>query len=291
MDFGKLKLYPLCDGFFGLDGGAMFGVIPRPLWEKKHPPDERNRIKLALRPLLVATGKELILIDTGIGDKYDSNFAERYRIEKTDSVLSGLARLGFKPEDITTVILTHLHFDHCGGSTQIKDGKLVPTFPRARYIVQQAEWEDAVNPNRRSRASYLGENFLPLKETNLLELINGSIEIYPGIQLLPTGGHTRGMQLVKITSDNKTAIFWSDMIPTQSHIPVPYIMGYDLFPLDSMDQKEKLLNQAVNGNWLSVLEHDREAVMGKITLKDGKYQFEQIKEDKIYEHPKLANEI
>ncbi len=291
MDFGKLKLYPLCDGFFGLDGGAMFGVVPKPLWEKKHPPDERNRIKLALRPLLVATGKELILIDTGIGDKYDPDFAERYRIEKTDSVLLGLARLNFKPEDITTVILTHLHFDHCGGSTQIKDGKLVPTFPRAHYIVQQAEWEDAINPNRRSRASYLGENFLPLKETHRLELINGSIEIYPGIELLHTGGHTRGMQLVKITSDNKTAIFWSDMIPTRSHIPIPYIMGYDLFPLDSMDQKEKLLNQAVNGNWLSVLEHDQEAVMGKITLKDGKYQFEQIKEDKIYEHPKLANEI
>lgn len=279
MDFGRFKLYPLCDGFFGLDGGAMFGVVPKPLWEKNHPPDERNRIKLALRPLLVATAKELILIDTGIGDKYDASFAERYRIEKTDSFLSGLARLGFKPEDITTVILTHLHFDHCGGSTRIKDGKLVPTFPHARYIVQHAEWNDAIQPNRRSRASYLGENFLPLQEANQLELVNGSTEIYPGIELIHTGGHTRGMQLVKISSDNKNAIFWSDMIPTKSHIPVPYIMGYDLFPLDSMDQKEKLLNQAVDGNWLSFFEHDTENIIGKITLQDGKYHFEQIKED------------
>ncbi|NPV13667.1 MBL fold metallo-hydrolase [candidate division WOR-3 bacterium] len=279
MDFGRFKLYPLCDGFFGLDGGAMFGVVPKPLWEKDHPPDERNRIKLALRPLLVATGKELILIDTGIGDKYDASFAERYRIEKTDSLLSGLARLGFKPEDITTVVLTHLHFDHCGGSTRIKDGKLVPTFPHARYIVQHTEWNDAIQPNRRSRASYLGENFLPLKETDQLELISGSTEIYPGIELIHTGGHTRGMQLVKITDENKTAIFWSDMIPTKSHIPVPYIMGYDLFPLDSMDQKEKLLNQAVNGNWFSIFEHDTDNIIGKITFKDGKYHFEQIKED------------
>lgn len=279
MNFGEIKLYPLCDGFFGLDGGAMFGVVPKPIWEKTTPPDEQNRIKLALRPLLVVTAQNFILIDTGIGDKYDTKFAERYRIEKSDSLLDSLTRLGFNPEDITMVILTHLHFDHCGGATRIKDGKLVPTFPDARYIVQELEWQDAIFPNRRSRASYLAENFLPIREANRLDLINGSWEICPGIELLHTGGHTRGLQLVKIKSTNKTAIFWSDMIPTKSHIPVPYIMGYDLFPLESMSQKEKLLRQAIEGNWLSFFEHDPEVIMGRITLQDNQYQLTPINEE------------
>lgn len=279
MNFGEIKLYPLCDGLFGLDGGAMFGVVPKPIWEKTAPPDEQNRIKLALRPLLVVTAQDLILIDTGIGDKYDTKFAERYRIEKTESLLYSLTRIGFNPEDITMVILTHLHFDHCGGSTRIKDGKLVPTFLKARYIVQELEWQDAISPNRRSHASYLAENFLPIKEANRLELINGSCEICPGIELLHTGGHTRGLQLVKIKSANKTAIFWSDMIPTKSHIPVPYIMGYDLFPLESMSQKEKLLDQAIKGNWFSFFEHDPEVIMGRITLQDNQYRLAPIDEE------------
>ncbi|MGQ9678233.1 MAG: MBL fold metallo-hydrolase [bacterium] len=257
----------------------MFGVIPKPIWEKRIAPDERNRIKLALRPLLVVTARELILIDTGIGDKYDSKFAERYRIEKSDSLFDSLTRRGFNPNDITLVILTHLHFDHCGGSTRIKNGELVPTFPNARYIVQESEWQDAICPNRRSRASYLEDNFLPLREANRLELIRGSCEICPGVELIHTGGHTRGLQLVKITSNNKTAIFWSDMIPTKSHVPIPYIMGYDLFPLDSINQKEKLLQEAINGEWLSFLEHDSEVVVGKITLQDSQYQFEPINEE------------
>lgn len=279
MPFGDFRLYLLSDGFFGLDGGAMFGVIPRPLWEKTNPPDERNRIKLALRPLLVVTSADRILVDTGVGDKYDSKFAERYRIEKTDHLLASLQRIGFKPEDITMVILTHLHFDHCGGATRLVNGKPLPTFPRARYIVQKNEWEEALNPNRRSRASYLPENFLPIAESGQLELLEGSKEILPGIEIIHTGGHTRGLQLVKITSRGKTAIFWSDMIPTRGHIPVPYIMGYDLFPLDSMDQKEKLLNRALAEDWISFLEHDSEIGVGKITRTDDRYNFTPINQE------------
>jgi len=276
MNVGDFKLYSLFDGYFGLDGGAMFGVVPKPLWEKTNPPDERNRIKLALRPLLIITPKERILIDTGIGDKYDQKFADRYRIERLDNLHNSLKNNGLDERDISMVILTHLHFDHCGGSTRNEGGKIVPTFPNARYFVQEAEWNEALNPNRRSRASYLPENFLALKEAGQLELLNGSVEILPGIELIHTGGHTRGMQIVKISSGSQTALFWSDMIPTRGHIPVPYIMGYDLYPLDSMEQKEKLLRQAIAEGWISFLEHDPEVVAGRISSDNDKYRFDVI---------------
>jgi glyoxylase-like metal-dependent hydrolase (beta-lactamase superfamily II) len=274
MEIGDYRLYPLFDGYFGLDGGAMFGVVPKPLWEKTNPPDERNRIKLALRPLLVITPKERILIDTGIGDKFDLKFADRYRVEKPDSLINSLKSKGLNERDISVVILTHLHFDHCGGSTRNEGGKVVPTFPNARYIVQEAEWNQAINPNRRSRASYLPENFMPIKAAGKLEIVNGSFEILPGIELIHTGGHTPGLQLVKISRGGQTVIFWSDMIPTRGHIPVPYIMGYDLYPLDSMAQKEQLLGRAVAEGWISFLEHDPEVVAGRIFYENEKYRFE-----------------
>ncbi len=276
MKLGNFQLYPLFDGYFGLDGGAMFGVVPKPLWEKKHPPDERNRIKLALRPLLVITPSEKILIDTGIGDKYDAKFADRYRIERPATIVNSLMQHGIKPEDIAIVILTHLHFDHCGGTTYLSDGKPVLTFPCARHFIQKSEWESALNPNRRSRASYLPENFLPIQEAGRLELVDGSLEVIPGIELVHTGGHTQGMQIVKIKTEEQTAVFWSDMIPTRNHIPVPYIMGYDLFPLQSMEQKERLLDQAVKESWVSFLEHDPEVSAGIIKLVNGEFQFEPI---------------
>ncbi|MEO0025196.1 MAG: MBL fold metallo-hydrolase [candidate division WOR-3 bacterium] len=276
MVMGDFRLVPLFDGYFGLDGGAMFGVVPKPLWEKINPPDDYNRIRLALRPLLVVTPKERILIDAGIGDKYDEKFAERYRVEKTSTLLDTLKIAGFEPRDISLVILTHLHFDHCGGATKREGTRVLPTFPEARYIVQAVEWQEAIAPNRRSRASYLPENFLPIQESGQLELINGSCEIVAGVELIHTGGHTRGMQVVKLHNGQDTAIFWSDMIPTRGHIPVPYIMGYDLFPLESMEQKEKLLNQAVVEGWISFLEHDPEVIAGKIHHENEKYRFEEI---------------
>jgi len=298
----------LSDGFFGLDGGAMFGVVPRPLWERTNPPDERNRIRLALRPLLVVTGKERVLIDTGIGHKWDEKSRDIYRIEHTDTIESSLARAGFKPEDITKVILTHLHFDHAGGATKLdQTGRPVPRFPNARHHVQQKEWEAALNPNRRSRASYVPADFLPIQDAGLLELVDGNSELVLGLglelvlELVLTGGHTPGHQIVIIRDSSKRmrdigiegqrdrvadaghlipgsldplipalAVFWGDLIPTRSHIATPYIMGYDLSPLETMEQKEKLVQQAIPGKWLSFLEHDPDFAFGVIEEESGK---------------------
>jgi glyoxylase-like metal-dependent hydrolase (beta-lactamase superfamily II) len=271
VNLGDFRLHGISDGFFGLDGGAMFGVVPKPLWERTNPPDGRNRIRLALRPLLVVAGDNRILIDTGIGDKWNAEKTDIYRIEHTDTIESSLARTGFKPEDITKVVLTHLHFDHAGAATKLDStGKPLPRFPNARYYVQQKEWEIALNPNRRSRAAYLSENFLPLQETGQLELIDGNSELVLGLELVLTGGHTPGHQIVMIRSRGETAIYWGDLIPTRSHIATPYIMGYDLLPLETMEQKEKLVTEAIAGKWLSFLEHDPEYACGVIEEENGK---------------------
>ena len=275
MNLGQFELHSLSDGFFGLDGGAMFGVVPKPLWERTNPPDERNRIRLALRPLLVVAGPEKLLIDTGIGDKWDEKARDIYRIEHTDTIESSLARAGLKPEDVTKVVLTHLHFDHAGAATKLDTtGKPVPRFPNARYYVQQKEWELALNPNRRSRAAYLPENFRPLQAARQLELIVGDsrLALAPGLELelVLTGGHTPGHQVVLLRSGGETAIYWGDLIPTRSHIATPYVMGYDLFPLETMAQKEKLVQQAVAGKWLSFLEHDPEYACGVIEEENGR---------------------
>jgi glyoxylase-like metal-dependent hydrolase (beta-lactamase superfamily II) len=271
MRLGEFELFSLSDGFFGLDGGAMFGVVPKPVWERTNPPDERNRIRLALRPLLIVAGTERVLVDTGIGDKWDSKNTDMYRIEHTDTIESSLARAGFRPVDVTKVVLTHLHFDHAGATTKLNDsGKPVPRFANARYYVQQKEWDLALNPNRRSRAAYLPENFLPLQEAGHLDLVDGDFPLAPGLELHLTGGHTPGHQVVLLRSGGETAIYWGDLIPTRSHIATPYIMGYDLLPLETMEQKEKLVQEAIAGKWLSFLEHDPEYACGVIEEENGK---------------------
>lgn len=271
MRFGSFGLISLNDGFFGLDGGAMFGVVPRPIWQRLSPPDELNRIRLALRPLLVVTTTERILIETGIGDKGDSKFNDIYRIEKPDNLKASLARAGFAPADITKVVLTHLHFDHCGGSTERDtSGNLRPTFPKARYYVHQAEWELALNPNRRSRAAYLPENFLPLRDHGQLELVTGDREFVPGIELVRVGGHTPGMMLPFIRAGGSTALYWSDLLPTRAHVATPYIMGYDLLPLDTMEQKERLVEKAVTEKWLCFPGHDTELACGRLVITEGR---------------------
>lgn len=301
MQFGDFELHSLSDGFFGLDGGAMFGVVPKPVWERTNPPDERNRIRLALRPLLIVAGKECVLVDTGIGDKWDSKSTDMYRIEHTDTIESSLARAGFRPVDVTKVVLTHLHFDHAGATTKLDgSGKPVLRFPNARHYVQKKEWEAALTPNRRSRASYRPDDFLPVKDAGLLELIEGDVrfELALGLELelVLTGGHTPGHQIVLVRTGSRgqgfegsgsdhqnpgtlepqnpvlgrTAVFWGDLIPTSSHIATPYIMGYDLSPIETMEQKEKLVQQAIAGKWLSFLEHDPEYACGVIEEENGK---------------------
>jgi len=302
VNLGKFQLYSLSDGFFGLDGGAMFGVVPKPIWERTNQPDDRNRIRLALRPLLIVAGDERLLIDTGIGDKWDTRNTDIYRIEHTDTIESSLARAGFVPDDVTRVVLTHLHFDHAGATTKLDDsGRPVPRFPNARHYVQQKEWDAAVTPNRRTRASYVDDDFLPIQGAGLLELIDGDVELVPGIELKLTGGHTPGHQIVLLRdstirmmdtgieeqSDRVTdsghsipgsldpsipvlAVFWADLIPTRSHIATPYIMGYDLLPLETMEQKEKLVGLAIAGRWVSFFEHDPDLASGVIEVENGK---------------------
>ena len=275
MNLGDFRLHSLSDGFFGLDGGAMFGVVPKPIWERTNPADDRNRIRLASRPLLVVAGADRILIDTGIGDKWDEKTRDIYSIEKNNTVETSLAQVGIKPTDVTMVVLTHLHFDHAGAATRLdQSGKSVPRFPNARHYVQRREWEAALTPNRRSRASYVPVDFLPIQEAGLLNLIDGDhrLELEPGLalELLLTGGHTPGHQVVLIRSDGQAAIYWGDLIPTRSHLATPYIMGYDLHPLETMTQKEKLVGLAIAGRWVSFFEHDPDFASGVIEEENGK---------------------
>lgn len=264
MKIGKFNIFPLDDGKFWLDGGAMFGVVPKVIWNKLTTADELNRIELGLHPLFIQAHNKNIIIDTGIGDKFDEKFKKIYKIEKDINLISSLNKIGFSPNDIDFVINTHLHFDHAGGNTIIKNNKPVPTFPNAKYIIQKKEWEAAINPNERTKASYLEENFMPIKEAGLLELVEGDVEILGGIKTILTGGHTLGHQCVFIQSDSKKCLYLGDLVPTTAHIKIPYIMGYDLYPLDTLSKKKELLNKAIEENWLLVFEHDPKITMAYI---------------------------
>ncbi|MCX8011397.1 MAG: MBL fold metallo-hydrolase, partial [Ignavibacteria bacterium] len=239
MRLGQFEIYPVETGKFALDGGAMFGVVPKVFWERTNPPDEKNRISLALRPLLIKTHKRIILVDTGIGDKNDDKFKSIYGVNPNNVGLqTSLSKLGFSLEDVSDVVITHLHFDHCGGSTIIKDGKVVPTFPNAKYYIQNEHLEWALNPSEKDKASFLKENFMPIKEFNQLEILEGNFKLDEGIEIILSDGHTPAQQHLKLTSENKTLFYCGDMIPTSSHIPFPYVMGYDLYPLITIEEKK-----------------------------------------------------
>ncbi len=268
---GKLELSLLRSGTFYLDGGAMFGVVPKVMWEKLTPSDSKNRIKLGLSCLIIRSGDKNVLIDTGICDMGEK-FRKIFSLEEVD--LDGcLEKIGLTPNDIDIVINTHLHFDHCGGNTRLKGENWVPSFPNAKYIVQEEEWEEATHSNERTQASYIPHTFIPIKEAGLLELVNGDIEILPGIKIIQTGGHTKGHQVVLLESDNKKALYLADLIPTSSHIKTPYVMGYDLYPLETMDKKRDLLGKAIKENWLLLFEHDPIIGMGYLEAKEGKMLF------------------
>jgi len=276
MKLGRFELYILEDGTFRLDGGAMFGVVPKVLWQKTDPADEKNRILMGVNCLLVRTSDRNILIDTGTGSKYSSRLGDIYQISKPRKLLSELNKRGLKPEDIDTVILSHLHFDHCGGNTYYNpNGNPVPTFPAAKYVVQKREWEEALDPNPREKASYLPENLYPIEEWGLLELIEGDQTIAEGIQILVTGGHTRAHQIVRVTSEGETALFLADLIPTSSHLKIPYVMGYDLYPLETMAYKEKILVQAKENHWLLIFEHSPRLEAGYLRESGGEITLEK----------------
>ncbi len=255
----------------------MFGVVPRVLWQRTNPPDGSNRIRLALRPLLVVTPTDRVLVDTGIGRKYGPDFDRMFNVDDSDDIERSLARHGLAPADITIVVLTHLHFDHAGGATKLDgDGRAVPRFPNARHIVQRAEWHDATHPNRRTRGSYRPDDFRPLEDADLLEPVDGDAEPTPGVRLVRTGGHTRGHQIVLVDDGDRTIVYWADLVPTATHVNIPYIMGYDLYPLDTMEQKEKLIEQAAREGWHSVFEHDPDVAVGLIRSEEGRYRVEPV---------------
>ena len=275
MTFGDLELHPLSDGTFRLDGGAMFGVVPKPLWERRAPADERNRIRMGLRPLLVR-GERTLLIDAGIGDKMDEKSVEIYGIDRSHNLDHDLAALGLTRGDIDIVLASHLHFDHAGGFTVRADvpGGLAPAFPNATYIVRTAEWDDAMHPHERNRASYLAENFAPLAAAGCLRLMDGDGPIMPGVRVVRTGGHTMHHQMVVIESGGRTAVFTADLMPSAAHVDVPWIMGYDLYPMDTLAFKRGFVRDAIDRGYLIFFEHDPDIAAGYIRDENGRKRVE-----------------
>ena len=273
---GNYELISLSDGFIGLDGGAMFGVVPKTLWEKRLPPDDANRIPLAMRPLVVRTGDVTLLIDAGCGDKLDAKLAQIYKLDRRYHLDHSLAEAGLSADDIDVVVASHLHFDHVGGFTAVdRNGAIVPRFPKARYIAHRAEWEDAIHPHERNRASYLQENFVPLQHAGVLTLVDDGAEIIPGVRYRRSGGHTPNHQVVTIESGGRTAVFTADMYPTSAHIPDPWVMGYDLYPMDTLAFKRGFAREAVARNYLLFFEHDPSMAAGYLREQDGKRYVER----------------
>jgi glyoxylase-like metal-dependent hydrolase (beta-lactamase superfamily II) len=264
-ELGELRLHALEAGLQRLDGGAMFGVVPKPLWEKRIPADERNRIPLALRCFLVETPDELVLVETGLGNKENEKFRSIYGVDndaapgsdRPDRLHDALAQAGFTADDVTLVVNTHLHFDHAGGNTfRDADGRVALAFPRARYVVQRGEWEYAHDTNERTQASYLPDNYLPVDTAGRFDFVEGDVEIAPGVSVFLTPGHCPYHQSVLVRSGDAAACVLADVIPTMSHLPLPWIMGYDVEPLRTLEAKRALLRRAVDEKWLLASVHD-----------------------------------
>ena len=270
-----MKLYTINTGYFKLDGGAMFGVVPKSIWNKLNPADENNLCSWALRCLLIEDGNRLILIDNGNGDKQDAKFFSHYHLHGDDTLDKSLAKYGFHRDDITDVFLTHLHFDHCGGSIVRQGDKLVPGFKNAVYWSNESHWKWATEPNEREKASFLKENILPIKESGRLKFVEHwsdkpgdtgwrvevpgfitSVPFTENISIRYVSGHTDSMMLAQIRYKDKTIVFVADLLPSQAHIPLPYIMGYDMFPLTTLNEKKSFLKEALEGEYILFFEHD-----------------------------------
>jgi glyoxylase-like metal-dependent hydrolase (beta-lactamase superfamily II) len=272
---GDLTIHAIQAGGQRLDGGAMFGVVPKPLWEKKIPADERNRIQLGMRCLLIEHASGLILVDTGAGNKETQKFKDIYGVENDGSdggtlLEDGLRQIGVTPDDVAIVINTHLHFDHAGGNTRLlSDGSVGISFPKARYFVKRGEYDYALHPNERTAASYFNRNYVPIELAGQLELVTRERDIVTGIRVVPTPGHTPFHQSVLIESGGERAFYLGDLVPTHAHLPLPWIMGYDVEPLVTLETKRRILKQALDEQWLLIFEHDATVAWGRVEH-DGK---------------------
>lgn len=282
MRLGDLELRRVDDGPFRLDGGAMFGVVPKTLWQRIKPADGDNCIPMATNCLLVERGSDLLLIDTGIGDKNDAKFDRIFGLESGARRLpESIRAAGYDLGDVTHVVLTHLHFDHCGWNATDVGGKLVPTFPNARYWLERGEVEHARSPTARDRASYDPRNWEPLFDADVAEVFDDRAQPMDGVEVIRVPGHNRNMCIVRLDggSDDSQGVFWADLVPTTAHVPYPWIMGYDLFPLETLANKEAWLPRAADGGWLCCFEHDSEQFWGRLVQdRPGRYRVEPVPE-------------
>lgn len=268
ISFGDFELTAISDGFYLGDGGAFFGVVPKTLWQRKVQSDDLNRLKVSCNSLLVKTGERTVLIETGIGSKLGEKLKTIYQVE--EKLLENLQAVGTAPEDIDIVINSHLHFDHCGWNTYYKNGVAVPTFPKAKYYAPEGEWKHGSLQLERDRVSYISDNYDPLIRTGQMQLLKGDSEIVPGISTAVYPGHTRNMMAVFIRSGGKTACYISDLIPTTWHLDVTWVMAYDLFPLETIENKKRYYSQAIPQQWLTVFTHDPEIPWIYPAREDGK---------------------
>jgi glyoxylase-like metal-dependent hydrolase (beta-lactamase superfamily II) len=264
MKIGDFEVRMLSDGYQRLDGGAMFGVVPKVLWEKRFPADERNRILLALNCLLIRTPTHTVLVDTGIGGKEDEKFRDIYGVERGGGLEASFARAGLKFEDVDFVINSHLHFDHAGGNTKRENGRVIPAFPRAVYVSQREEWQGALEAHERNKASYLPDNYMPLHEAGRMRLLDGEAEVVSGISVVPTPGHSRMHQGVKASSGGQTVFFLADIVPTTAHVPLPWIMSYDLYPEQTLATRKEIYARALGEDWIVAFDHDPKVPFGRL---------------------------
>lgn len=271
---GGVRVRTLDAGRLRLDGGAMFGVVPKPLWSRRIPADERNRISLSMRCLLVETGGLRVLVDTGLGNKEDEKFLDIYGVEndgRPTRLEDSLRAAGVEPEEVDVVVCTHLHFDHAGGSTTLgEDGLIRPSFPNARYVIRRGEWDFAHETNERVRASYMSRHFDPLAEAGQVELVDEDVEVVPGVRVVRTAGHTPYHQSVLVEAGDQTVFFPVDLAPTSAHLPLPWIMGYDVEPLVTLESKREWLTRAGSEGWLMVFSHDAVVAAGVARPRDGR---------------------
>ncbi len=271
MKFGRFEIIPFVEQAFKLDGGSMFGVVPKKIWNKFAPADEENLVRMETNLFLLRANGKNILLDTGLGDCITPTEKKIYAAHGVTNIESGLKHLGLSTDEINLVIFTHLHTDHSGGSVKNENGKLVPRFKNARYIVQKVEWNDALNPDERTSAVYIVDRLMVLEKSGQLELVDGDSEIFPGIRVVKTGGHTPGHQAIEATSDGSTVVYYADIVPSSHHIRIPYVAAVDLDPLQTMKVKRKLITRLIDDKNMAIaFDHDPEIKIGKLEYEMGK---------------------